>query len=248
MVSSPRASVVIVSQDEALTARLAAQFRRERISTVRADSVAEAAAMVRGNAADVVAVDLAHPDTDGMDVVRRLRQESEVPLVLLSDEAAGVEEEVGLTLGADDFVPRLVPPRLFVARVKALLRRARPTGLRTLLHLGPLELDSLQLRATVNGRDLALTLAEIRLLEALLRVSGGVLTRRRLLEAAGTVSATHERTVDVHVANIRRKLAREGMAGALQTVRGVGYRLIWPLGRAAGAPGRELAVVRDRGP
>lgn len=248
MVITSRASVLIVSQDEPMSARLAAQCRRERLVAERAGSVAEATTMVRGNAADVVVVDLALPDEDGFDVVRRLRQESEVPLMLLSEEAAGVEEEVGLALGADDFLSRRVPPRLFVARVKALLRRARPAGRRTLLRVGSLQLDGLQLRATVDGRDLVLTLAEIRLLEALMRASGGVLTRRRLLEATGAEGATHERTVDVHVANIRRKLARHGMEGALQTVRGVGYRLSWPTDPGTVRAGRELALVRDSGP
>jgi len=248
MVSTPRASVVIVSEDEALTARLAAQCRRERINTVRAGGIGEVAAMVRGSAADVVAVDLALPNEDGLDVVRRLRQESEVPLVLLSEDAAAVEEEVGLALGADDFLSREVPPRLFVARVKVLLRRARPAGPRTLLRLGPLELDTLQLRATVNGRELGLTLAEIRLLEALMSVSGSVLSRQRLLGASGAEAGTHERTVDVHVANIRRKLVREGMGGALQTVRRVGYRLSWPSAPAMAAGSSEAARARDRGP
>lgn len=248
MVITTRASVLIVSQDEGLTARLTAQCRRERLGAERAESVVEATAMVRGNAADVVVVDLALPDEDGFDVVRRIRQESEIPLMLLSEESAGVEEEVGLALGADDFLARRVPPRLFVARVKALLRRAHPPAKSTLLRMGRLQLDGLQLRATVDGRDLGLTLAEIRLLEALLRAAGSVLTRRRLLEATGAEGGTHERTVDAHVANIRRKLARLGMDGCLQTVRRVGYRFASQPGPNQPAGGSVLAVARDSGP
>ncbi|HKI56327.1 MAG TPA: response regulator transcription factor [Trueperaceae bacterium] len=244
---SSRASVLIVSRDERLLARLGEQCRRERLGAMRAGSVLETTAMVRGNAADVVAIDLALPDEDGFDVVRRLRQVSEVPMVLLSEDGAGAEEEVGLALGADDFVPRSVSPRLFVARVKALLRRARPAPRPTLLRLGRLQLDAVELRATVDGRDVGLTLAELRLLEALLRSSGGVLTRRRLLEATGSERGANERTVDVHVANIRRKLARFALGGLLQTVRGVGYRLTWPAGPEA-AMATPVASAGDGGP
>lgn len=245
MLINPIASVLIVSHDEALAERLVAQCRRERLAARRASSIAEATNAVRANAADVVVVDLALPDEDGFDIVRRLRQESEVPLVLLADEPVGVDEEVGLALGADDFVSRGVSARLFVARLRALLRRARPTDRQAPLRLGSLQLDGLQLRATVGGRDLALTLAEIRLLEALLRASGGVLSRRRLLEASGSEGDTHERTVDVHVANIRRKLSHHDLHGLVQTVRGVGYRLAWPAvqeaspARAVSAPPRD---------
>lgn len=227
MVAIPRASVLVVSQDAALAARLAEQCRRERLSLQRVTTVAEATAIVRGNGADVVAIDLGFPDEDGFDVVRRLRQESEVPLVLISEDGVGVEEEVGLALGADDFLARAVPARIFVARIKALLRRARPLARPTVLRAGPLLVDGLELRATVEGRDVGLTLAELRLLEALLRVAGGVLTRRRLLEASGSESGANERTVDVHIANIRRKLTPFGLDGIVQTVRGVGYRLTW---------------------
>lgn len=235
MLTDAIASLFIVSQDEALAGRLVAQCRRERLTARRVASIAEAVAAVRSNAADVVAVDLALPDEDGFDVVRRVRQESDVPLVLLADEPRGVDEEVGLALGADDFVSREVPPRLFVARLRALLRRARPAGREAPLRVGPLQLDGLQLRATVGGRDLDLTLAEIRLLETLMRASGGVLSRRRLLEASGSEGATLERTVDVHVANLRRKLARHNVHGVVQTVRGVGYRLALPSAQEAPA-------------
>lgn len=248
MVTTTRACVLIVSQDQTLVQRLAAQCRRDRLSAERAGSVSEAAAVVRGNGADVVVVDLALPDEDGFEVVRRLRLESEVPLVLLSEDAAWAAEEVGLALGADDFISRRVSPRLFVARLKALLRRTRQPAERTLLRLGPLQLDAVQLRATVDGQEMGLTLAELRLFEALLRVPGNVLTRRRLLEATGSGPATSERTVDVHVANLRRKLAPYGLEGMVQTVRGVGYRLRWPLRRAAVRPARSLPARRDTGP
>lgn len=217
-------SVLFVSGDETLTDRLARQCRREHLGVVKAGTAEQAASRLRSDAPDVVALDLELPEEDGFDVMRRLRETSDVPLILLSEDGAGVDEVVGLTLGADDFVPRSVVPRLFVARIKALLRRTRSGVPRERYRVGALELDPGRFRATVRGQELDLTLSEFRLLEALARDAGMALSRRQLLEAASGEGATLERTVDVHVSNIRRKLARHGVNDLLETVRGVGYR------------------------
>lgn len=220
--------VLFVSCDESLVDPLQRQCQREHLGVAHVVSAEEAARAVRGNGPDIVALDLDLPDEDGFDVMRRIREESDVPLILLSENGAGVDEVVGLTLGADDFVHRSVLPRLFVARVKALLRRSRGGATRDHYRLGPLELDPNQYRATVHGREVALTLSEFRLLEALARVSGMALSRRQLLEVTSPEGDALERTVDVHVSNIRRKLAPHGLASLLETVRGVGYRATVP--------------------
>lgn len=216
--------VLFVSGDETMTDRLARQCRREHLGVVRVATTDEAASQLRTEAPDVIALDLDLPDEDGFDAMRRIRETSDVPLILLSENGAGVDEVVGLTLGADDFVPRSVVPRLFVARIKALLRRTRTGAPRERYRVGALELDPGRFRATVRGEELDLTLSEFRLLEALARDAGMALSRRQLLEAASGEGDTLERTVDVHVSNIRRKLARHGVTGLLETVRGVGYR------------------------
>lgn len=131
-------------------------------------------------------------------------------------------------LGADGFVPRSELPRLFAARVKALLRRVHGGGARQRYRLGPLELEPSQVRATVHGQGLALTLSEFRLLEAVARRAGMALSRRQLLEASSPEGGALERTVDVHVSNIRRTLEPLGLAGLLETVPGVGYRAAPP--------------------
>ena len=225
---TPTTWVLFVSRDETLLDPLERQCQREHLGVARVATAAEVARMVRDNGPDLVALDLDLPDEDGFDLMRRIRETSDVPVILLSESGAGVDEVVGLMLGADDFVPRTVLPRLFVARVKALLRRARSGGARERYRLGPLELDPSQYRATVHGRELALTLSEFRLLEALVRVAGMALSRRQLLEAASPEGDALERTVDVHVSNIRRKLEPLGLASLLETVRGVGYRAAPP--------------------
>ena len=225
---TPTAWVLFVSGDETVLDPLERQCQREHLGVARAATALEAAHMLRGAGPVVVALDLGLPDEDGFDAMRRIRETSDVPVILLSESGAGVDEVVGLMLGADDFVPRAVLPRLFVARVKALLRRARGGIAHERYRFGPLELDPKQYRVTVHGRELALTLSEFRLLEALVRVAGMALSRRQLLEAASPERDALERTVDVHVSNIRRKLEPLGLADLLETVRGVGYRLAPP--------------------
>lgn len=225
--------VLFVSSDETVMDPLERQCQRERLGVARVATAEEAASMVRSNGPDVVALDLDLADEDGFDAMRRIRELSDVPVILLSENGAGVDEVVGLTLGADDFVPRSVAPRLFVARIKALLRRSRGGAVRDQYRLGPLELDPGQYRATVRGREVTLTLSEFRLLEALVRVAGMALSRRQLLEVTSPERDALERTVDVHVSNIRRKLEPHGLQGLLETVRGVGYRASSPPRRSS---------------
>jgi len=222
--------ILFVSGDETLVDPLERQCHKEHLDVTRATSSEQAARLVRGGGPDVVVLDLVLPDDDGFDVMRRIREESDVPVILLSEDGAGVDEVVGLTLGADDVVPRTVVPRLFVARVKALLRRVRSTGGREAYRLGPLELDPGQFRAMVRGREIGLTLSEFRLLEALVRAAGMTLSRRQLIEAISPEGEALERTIDVHVSKLRRKLAGSGLDDVLETVRGVGYRAVPPRG------------------
>jgi two-component system response regulator AdeR len=206
------------------------QCQKEHLGVTRATSSEQAARLLLGGGPDVVVLDLVLPDDDGFDVMRRIREESDVPVILLSEDGAGVDEVVGLTLGADDVVSRDVTPRLFVARVKALLRRMRSVTGREAYRLGPLELDPGQYRATVRGEEIGLTLSEFRLLAALVRAAGMTLSRRQLIEVISPDGEALERTIDVHVSKLRRKLAGSGLDDVLETVRGVGYRAVPPRG------------------
>jgi two-component system response regulator AdeR len=135
---------------------------------------------------------------------------------------------VGLELGADDYVVKPYSVREVVARVKAVLRRARGAepGDPPALRVGALELDEPRFRAALAGAPLALTLTEFRLLAVLAQAPGRVFTRLELLERAMPESDALERTVDSHLRNLRRKLAGAGGGAELQTVRGLGYRLV----------------------
>ncbi|XVV16238.1 response regulator transcription factor [Actinoplanes sp. CA-131856] len=169
-------------------------------------------------------LDIALPGLEGTEICRRMREDGDwTPVVFLTARDDEVDRILGLELGGDDYLTKPFSPRELVARVRALLRRAAGPGdgdrVRT---LGPVSLDPARRRATVEERPLTLTATEFDLLAHLLRRPGRVFTREELLAAVwGYASHAQTRTVDVHVAQLRAKLA--GAAAIIHTVRGVGY-------------------------
>ena len=168
---------------------------------------------------------------DGLDVVRSLRRDSMVPIVILTARGDETDRVSGLELGADDYVVKPFSPRELVARVRAVLRRAenasRPAER---LVVGDLELDLARHRVAVGGRAIALTPTEFELLAALAREPGRVFTRGQLLDAVhGFSLETYERAIDGHIKNLRRKLEPDVAAPRyVLTVHGVGYALAEP--------------------
>lgn len=213
---------VLLAEDDAKTAaslRLYLEHAGHRV-VVAEDGEAALAAAERERP-DVVLLDWMLPRRDGLEVCRALRATSPVPILMLT--ARGLEEDKlrALYQGADDYVVKPFSPREVVARVHAALRRAG--GERT-LQAGRVVLDPEARAAAVDGTPLALTGAELRVLEALIRAAGRVLARGTLVERALSSEEASERTVDVHVGRLRRKLG--DTAGVkIVTVYGAGYRL-----------------------
>jgi len=174
----------------------------------------------------LIVLDLMLPKVDGWEVCRRLRAHSQVPIIMLTARGDDVDKIVGLELGADDYLSKPFNPRELVARVKAVLRRAqRPPESDEALHLGRLVLDPQRREVTVAGRPVELRAKEFDLLQTLLLNRGLVLSREQLLNLAwGYDFAGETRTVDVHVAHLRRKLRGSGLA--IDTVWGIGYKLV----------------------
>ena len=169
-------------------------------------------------------LDLRLPDIDGLDVCRRLRERSDVPIIIVTARGEESDRVVGLELGADDYVVKPFGLRELIARIRAVTRR---TSARSATHeplrVGGLEIDERARRATLDGAALALTPKEFDLLAALARDPGAAISRRRLLEDVWETSwYGSSKTIDVHVAALRRKL---GDPGWIETVRGVGFRL-----------------------
>jgi DNA-binding response OmpR family regulator len=178
---------------------------------------------------DVVLLDLMLPEKDGLSVCRELRARSDVPVLVLTARGEEADRVLGLELGADDYLAKPYSPRELLARIRALVRRARgqvgPT-LRT-VRVGSLVVDAAARRATLHGRDLALTSYEFDILRALAERAGRVLSREQLMELArGSAEEAFDRSIDVHVSHLRQKLGDDPRRPSLlKTVRGAGYVL-----------------------
>ncbi len=183
---------------------------------------------------DAVLLDVMMPHMDGLEVCRRLRAHSSVPIVMLTARGDESDRVVGLELGADDYVPKPFSARELLARIRAVLRRSRPDVQAEMLQVGDLHIDVSGRVATLGGVDLDLTGLEFDLLAALARRAGRVVPRDAMLGEAGRADVkVSERTVDVHISHVRAKLGDDSKSPRIiKTVRGVGYVLAKNLGRA----------------
>jgi DNA-binding response OmpR family regulator len=177
---------------------------------------------------DLVVLDLMLPGMGGLDVLRRLRAQSPVPVLILTARDEDVERILGLEIGADDYVPKPFNPRELIARIRAILRRtARVATSAGPLVVGDLRLDPAAREAWLNDTALDLTSVEFTLLEVLLRNVGRVLTREHLTEAVlGRKLGSFDRVIDVHVSNVRRKLGPAQSGERIKAVRGSGYLFV----------------------
>jgi two-component system, OmpR family, response regulator RegX3 len=212
--------VLVVEDDAAIAEPLAEGLRREGFAVTHAATGEEALAAPE---TDVVLLDLRLPDIDGLDVCRRLRERSGVPIIVVTARGEEADRVVGLELGADDYVVKPFGLRELIARIRAVTRRLEERAPEGPFLIGVLELDLRARRVRVGSREVALTPKEFDLLAVLARDPGAVVSRRRLLEEVWETSwYGSTKTIDVHVAALRRKL---GDPGWIETVRGVGFRL-----------------------
>jgi two-component system, OmpR family, response regulator RegX3 len=215
--------VLLVEDDDAIAEPLIAGLGRHGFQVGRVRTGAEA---LTAPPHEVVLLDLGLPDMDGIDVCRRLRAASTVPIIVVTARSEEVDRVLGLELGADDYVVKPFGFRELVARIRAVTRRARSaTGpAEGPQRLGSLELDRRQRLVRLNGTEVTLTAKEFDLLSLLAEDPGAVYTRDQILEQ---VWDPHwfgpTKTLDVHVASLRKKL---GDPGWIETVRGVGFRLV----------------------
>ena len=234
-----RVQTVLVVEDETSIASFVALYLKNagyRVQT--AGTGQEALDFLNHERPDLVVLDLMLPDIDGIEVCRRIRRGSDLPILMLTARDEDVDKIIGLEVGADDYLTKPFNPRELVARVKSILRRAVPERRepqeRQLTH-GQLEIDAGRREVHVDGKEVQLAPKEFDLLWELLDHRGLVLTRDQLLERVwGYTFAGDTRTVDVHVRQLRRKL---GEASPIVTVWGVGYKV---------APARDAAVSAQK--
>jgi DNA-binding response OmpR family regulator len=180
----------------------------------------------------LVILDLMLPGMNGLEVCRRLRQESRVPILMLTARGEETDRIVGLEMGADDYLPKPFNARELLARIRAILRRSDSADnadeIRLTLRTGPLVIDSGSREVTVRGQLVELTSAEFDMLHALASCAGRVLSRDQLLQKLhGHDWAAYDRSVDVHISRIRQKIEDDPKRPMLlKTVRGVGYQLV----------------------
>ena len=230
------AIVLVVDDEQNLLDLVRGYLQTEGFTVTTARDGPSAVEAARSARPDVVVLDLMLPGFDGVEVCRQLRQFSEAYVLMLTARAEEVDKIVGLAVGADDYVTKPFSPRELVARVKAMLRRPR-VGLAgepdtpPLRRFGALEVDEARHEVRLRGTPVPLTAREFALLVALAAQPGRVFTRTQLLERVWGAEYYDDHVVDVHVANLRRKLEDDAAEPTyLQTVRGVGYRF-------AGRPG-----------
>ena len=222
---------VLIIEDDPDTARLVGLYlSRDGYRVISAANGQEGLQLAREAKPDLIVLDLMLPGMSGMDICRTLRDESMVPIVMLTARAEERDRLNGLDMGADDYVTKPFSPRELAARVRAVLRRtareALDGGPEELSH-GSITINLKQHAATVDGKDVSLTPTEFRILTLLIREPGRTFTRNQIIDRVfGYDFDGFDRTVDAHVANLRRKLgAKRGSGEHVKAVYGVGYRL-----------------------
>jgi len=176
----------------------------------------------------LVVLDVMLPGLNGFDVLRKIRDSSRIPVLLLTARGEDVDRIVGLEIGADDYLPKPFNPRELVARIRAILRRSQGKGheaqIPEAIRVGDVELDPATRAVLHRGKPVELTSVEFDLLQVLLREAGRVVTREALVdEVLGRKFSPFDRSIDMHVSKVRRKLGDSSSEEHIKTVRGAGY-------------------------
>lgn len=221
--------ILLVDDDPALSEMLTEYLAGEGIKTTAAFNGPDGAAAALSGQYDAVILDVMLPGMDGNEVLRRIRQSSAVPVIMLTAKGGDVDRVVGLEMGADDYVAKPYFPRELVARLRAVLRRqreAQPQPNQSLKN-GALELSPGKREVTWRDAPFELTTTEFDMLECLMRGGEMVSSKEDLsLKVLGRPREIYDRSVDVHVSNLRKKLDHASSSALeIETIRGVGYRL-----------------------
>ncbi len=215
--------VLLIDDDSRMYELLAQYLGQHGIHVTHAADGGRGLAALEAGAYDAVLLDVMMPGMDGLEVCRRIRAKSTVPILMLTARGDETDRVVGRELGADDYLAKPFGPRELLARLRAVLRRVQPTAMAEKLEAHGVSLDVPAREARVNGRRVELTGLEFDLLVALVRRAGRVIPRDALLGEAGRGdTVVGERTVDVHISHLRQKLGEEG-GKLIKTVRGLGY-------------------------
>jgi two-component system alkaline phosphatase synthesis response regulator PhoP len=239
MTAAPVPTILVIEDESSIASFVSLYLKNAGYAVKTAATGSEGLAQVAAGAPALIVLDLMLPDIDGIEVCKRIRQNSDVPILMLTARDEDVDKIIGLEVGADDYLTKPFNPRELVARIRSILRRAAPERRQReseVIEHGDLRIDAGRREAKVGDEEIQLAPKEFDLLWELLDHRGLVLTRDQLLERVwGYTFAGDTRTVDVHVRQVRRKL---GDASPIVTVWGVGYKV---------APAREPQKDAARG-
>ncbi|MBI2862680.1 MAG: response regulator transcription factor [Chloroflexi bacterium] len=222
------AKILIVEDEEKIAELVRLYLERDGFRVVAAASGDRGLSLFRKEGPSLILLDVSLPGMDGLEVCRAIRRESNVPIIMLTARAEDTDKLIGLELGADDYITKPFSPREVVARVRAVLRRSSGVlAEQNVISVRTLTVDRGRHQARLGDALLPLTASEFKLLATLAQQPGRVFTRTQLLDAVvGEAYEGYERTIDVHIKNLRRKLAAVASNGPIiVTVRGVGYAL-----------------------
>jgi len=233
---SEKKHILVVDDEQDMVELLEMNLSSAGYRTSSARTGREALRLIEQAPPDLAILDIMMPELSGIEVLSRVRSEpslASIPIIILTAKGEEVDELVGLSVGADDYIAKPFSHKVLLARIEALLRRSgaiattRPSGGEDIKQMGPVRINTSTHEATLHDEPMKLTLTEFRVLAALIEAGGRVLTRGNLIATAiGPGITVTERTIDVHVTAIRKKLGEA--AGMVQTVRGVGYRVSLP--------------------
>ncbi|HET9638197.1 MAG TPA: response regulator transcription factor [Allosphingosinicella sp.] len=229
-------TIALVDDDRNILTSVSIALQAEGFATrVYSDGEAALKALV-DNPPDLAVLDVKMPKMDGMELLRRLREKSELPVIFLTSKDEEIDEALGLAMGADDYVAKPFSQRLLIARIRAILRRAEARAAPVdeaqaeaetpLIVRGRLQMDPARHRVTWDGRDVTLTVTEFMILEALAQRPGVVKSRNQLMDVAYQDDIyVDDRTIDSHIKRLRRKFrVADAEFKAIETLYGVGYR------------------------
>ncbi len=221
-----QSTILIADDDTELSGLLKEYFETEGFEVRLADDGRAALDEARKPGLDLVVLDVMMPEMNGMDVLKEIRKESRIPVIMLTARGDDMDRILGLELGADDYVPKPCNPRELLARIRAVMRRAQSAVGHGVLNVDDLELRQGSRTLLKSGSQVELTSTEFSILQTLLQHQGEVVSKRDLyISALGREPVPHDRSVDMHVSNLRRKLGldRDGQ-NRIETIRGIGYQ------------------------
>jgi two-component system response regulator CpxR len=227
------ARVLVVDDDRELCQMLGEYLEAEHFEVKTVYDGGEALAELERSAFEILILDVMMPSVSGFDLLRKLGASHDTAILMLTARGDDIDRIVGLELGADDYLSKPFNPRELVARIRAILRRASNrlarSGAPDELTVGPIVLNTGTHQAHIAGKLVALTGAELRVLELLMRSAGQVISRESMTEQAlGRKLVAYDRSIDTHISNLRRKLELEaGRNPEIKNVRGAGYTLTW---------------------